>query len=176
VEFLPTTLDGAFVVRSRRLSDERGYFERAFCSSEFEGANVRFDVSQVNLSYNRQRGTVRGMHWQAAPSGEQKLVRCVAGAVFDVVVDLREGSSTRYRWFGVELSAEASTALFIPTGFAHGFQTLSDDAELLYLMDGRYVPEAARGLRWDDPSIAIAWPLPATVISDRDAAWPRLPS
>jgi dTDP-4-dehydrorhamnose 3,5-epimerase len=160
-----TPLEGAWVVEPERLGDERGWFARTF-----DRAELGFEVVQANASFNAAAGTLRGMHFQRAPHGEPKLVRVTRGAVFDVAVDLETG-----RWHGVELSADNGLAFFIPAGMAHGFQTLCDDTEVLYLMGHQYVPEAASGVRWDDPAFAIAWPEPppaGRTISERDASWP----
>lgn len=129
---------------------------------------------QCNVSWNRRRGTLRGLHYQAPPDAEAKLVRCTRGAIWDVIVDLRPDSATRFRWFAAELTSANRTALYVPEGFAHGFQTLSDDSEVLYQMSAFYRPEAARGARWDDPRLGITWPLPEPIISARDASYPLL--
>lgn len=165
-------LRGAYLVEIEARRDERGFFARTFCEDEFVTAGLVARFPQHSASFNRLRGTVRGMHYQADPHGETKLVRCTAGAVHDLIVDLRPGSRTCGRSFGVELSAGNRTALYIPKGFAHGFQTLQDDSELLYMIDVPYVAEAARGLRWNDPALDVAWPEPVAVISPRDLAFP----
>jgi dTDP-4-dehydrorhamnose 3,5-epimerase len=174
MQFIETPLPGAWVIEPDKLSDDRGWFARTFDADEFAVRGLNPAVVQCNASLNVQEGTLRGMHYQADPHGESKLVRCVRGAIFDVAVDVRLGSSTCRRWHGVELSAENARAFYIPAGLAHGFQTLTDDSEVLYQMGHRYVPEAARGVRWDDPVFAIAWP-PARgerTISERDAGYP----
>jgi dTDP-4-dehydrorhamnose 3,5-epimerase len=132
-------------------------------------------IAQSNVSWNRKRGTLRGLHFQAAPHEETKVVRCTRGSVWDVAVDLREGSATRFRWYAVELSADNRRALYVPGGFAHGFQTLSDDTEVLYQMSEFYHPDLARGVRWDDPKLDIEWPLPDPIVSDRDRSYAPLP-
>jgi len=178
VRFVRTPLAGAWVVELSRLEDERGHFARTFDSAMFEARGMDGRVAQMNTSFNRRSGTLRGLHFQAAPHGEAKLVRVTRGAVFDVIVDLREGSATRYAWFGTELTAADDRSLFVPAGFAHGFQTLADDTEMLYVMSTPYVAEAARGVRWDDPAFAISWPdapPDGRTISERDAAYPDLP-
>jgi dTDP-4-dehydrorhamnose 3,5-epimerase len=174
MQFLQTPLAGAWVVELDLLGDERGWFARTFDAEEFRARGLNDAVAQCNASFNAHSGTLRGMHYQAEPHGESKLVRCVRGAVFDVAVDLRQGSPTRCRWHGVELSAENRLAFYIPAGLAHGFQTLTEDCEVLYQMGHHYVPEAARGVRWDDPAFAIEWPQPQgeRVISDRDRRYP----
>jgi dTDP-4-dehydrorhamnose 3,5-epimerase len=174
MRFTETPLNGAWVIDLDLLGDERGWFARAFDADEFRARELNAEVVQCNASYNARKGTLRGMHYQAEPHGESKLVRCVRGAIFDVAVDLRPGSPTHARWHGVELSAENRRSFYIPAGLAHGFQTLSDDVEVLYQMGNPYVPEAARGVRFDDPAFAIRWP-PVDgerVVSQRDRAFP----
>jgi dTDP-4-dehydrorhamnose 3,5-epimerase len=173
MQFLQTPLNGAWVIDLDLLGDERGWFARTFDAEEFAARGLNPAVVQSNASFNARAGTLRGMHYQAEPYGESKLVRCVRGAIFDVAVDLRAGSPTLRGWHGVELSAENRLAFYIPPGLAHGFQTLSDDAEVLYQMGHPYVPDAARGVRWDDPAFAIEWPEPAgeRTISERDSAF-----
>lgn len=170
--FRQTPLAGAFLVDLERHTDERGFFARTFCEREFAAHGLATRFPQANTSWNRHTGTLRGMHWQAAPHAEAKLVRCTSGAVFDVIVDLRRSSPTRLAWFAAELSAENRTALYIPEGFAHGFLTLADDTEVSYLMSASYAPEAARGLRYDDPRLAIRWPSAPQVVSERDRTYP----
>ena len=170
----PTTLAGLLVVRPERRRDDRGYFARLWCREDMARAGISFAPSQTSASFNRRAGTLRGMHWQASPHGETKLVGVMRGRVFDVAVDLRPGSPTRFRWFGLELDTENGAALLIPPGFAHGFVTLADDTELLYHIDEPYRAELARGARWDDPRLAIAWPRAPAVISERDRAFAPL--
>jgi dTDP-4-dehydrorhamnose 3,5-epimerase len=174
MQFIPTPLADAWVIELDMLRDERGWFARTFDSEEFATHGLDPTVVQCNASFTAKRNTVRGMHYQAEPHGESKLVRCVRGAIFDVAVDLREDSPTNCGWHGVELSAENGRAFYIPTGLAHGFQTLTDDCEVLYQMGNRYVPEASRGVRWDDRAFAIEWPDPHgdRIISERDRAYP----
>jgi dTDP-4-dehydrorhamnose 3,5-epimerase len=169
-----TPLAGAWVIELEQLGDERGWFARSFDVDEFRERGLDPTIVQCNVSFNPRRGTLRGMHYQADPHGESKLVRCVRGAIFDVAVDLRADSATRCRWHGVELSAENRLGYYIPAGLAHGFQTLTDDCEVLYQMGHRYVPEAGRGVRWDDPAFAIQWPAVdgARTISEKDMAYP----
>jgi dTDP-4-dehydrorhamnose 3,5-epimerase len=177
MRFVQTPLPGAWVIELEQLGDERGWFARTFDAQEFQARGLNPAVVQCNASFNERRGTLRGMHYQAEPHGESKLVRCVHGAIYDVAVDLREGSPTYRRWHGVELSAENGRGFYIPAGLAHGFQTLLDGSEVHYLMGNEYVPDAASGVRWDDPAIAIEWPPePAggRVISDRDRSYPDL--
>jgi dTDP-4-dehydrorhamnose 3,5-epimerase len=173
--FEATPLAGLLTVKPEKRHDERGYFSRLWCDHEFPAAGVPFVPRQISASYNVTAGTLRGMHWQAAPHAEAKLVRATRGAIFDVAVDLRPGSPTRHRWFATELSAENGRSLLIAPGLAHGFQTLADDTEVLYAMDAPYAGDAAAGVRWDDPAFAIAWPEPppaGRTISERDASWP----
>lgn len=170
--FTATPLAGLYLVEPERHEDERGWFARSWCAREFADHGLDARLAQTSLSFNRQRGTLRGMHYQRAPHAEAKLVRCVRGAIWDVAVDLRPESPTRGRWQGFELSAENGCALYVPEGFAHGFQTLLAESEVLYHISNFYAPEAATGVRHDDPAFAIAWPLPVASISQRDASWP----
>jgi dTDP-4-dehydrorhamnose 3,5-epimerase len=161
------------VLELERLGDERGWFARTFDAQEFRAREMNPEVVQCNASFNARRDTLRGMHYQADPHGESKLVRCVRGAIYDVAVDLRPDSPTYLAWHGVELSAENGHAFYIPAGLAHGFQTLAEDSEVLYQMGHRYVPEAARGVRFDDPAFGIRWPEPhgERIVSERDLAY-----
>ncbi len=172
--FRETPLAGAFVLEPEQHEDERGGFFRSFCRHEFERHGLDATVAQANVSSNRRAGTLRGLHFQTEPHGETKLVRCSRGRLFDVIADLRPGSSTQGQWFGTELSAANGHQLYIPRGFAHGFLTLDDDTEVSYLMGSFYQPGAGAGVRWDDPDLAIAWPQPPRLLSDRDAALPSL--
>lgn len=172
VRFVPTELSGAFLIKPERHDDERGFFARTWCRDEFTEHGLAAELAQCSISRNTFAGTLRGLHFQTAPHEEVKLVRCTAGAIFDVIVDLRPGSATHAHWIGVELDAESGTALYVPKRFAHGFQTLVDGAEVLYMISEPYVPEAASGLRWDDPALGIDWPLPVRSMSERDRAWP----
>jgi dTDP-4-dehydrorhamnose 3,5-epimerase len=169
--FHPTKLAGAFVIDIEPRADDRGFFARTFCEREFAAQGLPTRFPQCNLSRNKRRGTLRGMHFQAADLAEAKLVRCATGAIHDVIVDLRDGSSTRFQWLGVDLSAESGRAIFVPGGFAHGFVTTDDDTDVLYHMSDFYRPEAARGFRWNDPLFAIRWPLAPTVVAPRDATY-----
>jgi dTDP-4-dehydrorhamnose 3,5-epimerase len=170
--FQETELAGAFVVDLEEHHDERGFFARTFCEVEFAEHGLPTHFPQSNLSRNRRAGTLRGMHYNAAPFGEAKLVRVVSGAVYDIIVDLRRDSSTRLHSFGIELSATTGRALFVPAGFAHGFITLADDTDVHYLMGARYNAEAGRGFRWNDPKLQLSWPREVSVIGERDAAYP----
>lgn len=173
--FRELPLAGAWLIDTEPHTDERGFFARAWCRDEFERRGLETDIAQVNLSGNRRRGTLRGMHFQVAPHEEVKVVRVVAGALWDAVVDLRPGSPTFLEHTAVTLSAENRSALYVPRGFAHGFLTLEDDTEVLYQISSPYVPEAARTYRWDDPAFGIPWPFEPAVISDRDRDAPGFP-
>lgn len=172
--FTAIPLAGAFVIGLERLEDDRGFFARSFCEREFADHGLNPRVVQCNVSYNRKRGMLRGLHYQAAPYPEAKLVRCTGGAIWDVVVDIRPESATYRCWHAEELSADNRRALYVPEGFAHGFQALSDDSEVLYLMSECFHPECARGLRWNDPAIGITWPVSDPVMSTRDRELPLL--
>lgn len=171
VLFKETKLSGVYVIEIERRSDERGFFARTFCEREFAAQNLPTRFPQCNLSRNLRAATLRGMHYQAPPYGESKLVRCVTGGIYDVIVDLRASSPTRLSWMGVELTAENGRALFIPEGFAHGFLTLSDDTDVFYHMGEFFQADAARGIRWNDPRFGITWPHAPAVISERDATY-----
>jgi len=175
VKFRETPLRGAFLVELERIEDQRGFFARSFCRDEFTAHGLSAVVAQCNVSWNRFRGTLRGMHYQASPYQEAKLVRCTRGAIWDVIIDLRPTSSTYLRWYAHELSANNRIGLYVPQDFAHGFQTLIDDSEVLYYMSESHHPESARGLRWDDPKLAIPWPVSQPTVSERDRAYPLLP-
>jgi dTDP-4-dehydrorhamnose 3,5-epimerase len=170
----PTPLDGAAVIRLERIEDERGWFGRTFDAEIFEAHGLDAAVVQANLSFNRRSGTLRGMHYQKEPHGEGKLVRCMTGALYDVIVDLRPSSPTYCDWFGIELTGESDESLFVPVGVAHGFQTLADDTTVHYQMSYPYVPGAGAGVRWDDPAFGIEWPeaRAGRLISERDRAYP----
>ena len=170
--FTETRLAGAFVIEMERRSDERGFFARTFCRQEFEAHGLKPEVVQCNVSFNKRKGTLRGMHYQAAPFAEAKLVRCTSGSIYDVIIDLRPSSATFKKHFAVELSAENGRMLYIPEDFAHGFQTLQDDTEVFYQMAQRYSAEHARGLRWNDPTFGIAWPKGERIIIERDRNYP----
>ncbi len=174
MKFVEAPLKGAFVIELEPIEDERGFFARTFCRREFEEHGLNPNLAQCSISFNRKRGTLRGMHYQVPPHAECKLVRCTRGAIYDVIVDLRRGSPTFARWFGVELSAENRRAIYIPEGFAHGLQTLADASEVLYEISEFYHAESARGVRFDDPAFAIRWPLPAAMVSPRDRGFALL--
>jgi dTDP-4-dehydrorhamnose 3,5-epimerase len=172
VLFRTTPLNSAFLIDLERRVDERGFFARTFCENEFAEHGLPTRFPQCNVSHNRRSGTLRGMHFNTAAHREAKVVRCVSGAIYDVIVDLRAESPTRFASFGVELSSENATALFVPAGFAHGFVTLTDDADVFYHMSEFFHAEAARGFRWNDPWFKIRWPCSPVVISERDATYP----
>jgi dTDP-4-dehydrorhamnose 3,5-epimerase len=172
MKFIETKLQGAFIIRPDIIEDERGFFARTFCRREFEDHGLNPDLVQCNISFNKQKGTVRGMHYQAAPHAEAKLVRCTAGAIYDVIIDLRPASSTFKQWLSVELTAENHQLLYVPEGFAHGYQTLRPDTEILYQVSEFYHPTSEQGVRWNDPAFGIEWPLPATAMSGKDASHP----
>lgn len=172
MRFIPIHLAGAYLIEPELVSDERGFFARAWCRNEFAGKGLNPELVQCNISYNNMHGTLRGMHYQKAPHAEAKLVRCTCGAVFDVIIDLRNDSETFTQWYGVELSSENRRALYVPEGFAHGFITLKDDTEVLYQMSEFFHPECAAGVRWNDPRFSIVWPIDVKVSSDRDRSYP----
>ncbi len=170
--FQPTKLAGVVDIRLERKYDERGFFARSWCRTEFESEGLNAALVQCSISFNRRKGTLRGMHYQAEPHGEVKLVRCTSGSVYDVVLDLRTNSSTFLRWMSVILSAAEGNMIYIPEGCAHGFLTLEDDTEVFYQMSEFYYPEAARGVRWNDSTFKIEWPGEVAIISERDRTYP----
>lgn len=172
MKFTETRLKGAFLIELEPIADERGFFARSWCQREFEERGLDPALVQCNISFNVRRGTLRGMHYQSAPHAEAKLVRCTRGRIHDVIVDLRAESATYCAWTAYELSAENRKMLFVPAGFAHGFQTLEDDCEVFYQMSAFYHAPSARGVRWDDPAFNIDWPLRDPVVSARDAGYP----
>lgn len=172
--FAPTPLNGSYIITLSPKGDKRGWFMRSFCKKEFEAIEHTKEWVQMNHSFTAAKGAIRGMHFQMAPYGEIKMVRCIVGAVFDVIVDLRKDSPTYLKWFGIELSAENKKCLYIPEGFAHGFQTLTDNTELLYHHSEFYEPGYESGILYNDPKINIQWPLPVTEISERDKSHPLL--
>lgn len=172
MQFTETGIPGAWIIDPDAFPDERGLFARVFCREEFSRRGLNPEIAQANASFSPRRGTLRGMHFQAPPMAEAKLVRCTAGAIFDVVLDLRRDSPAFLRWHGVELSARNRRMLYVPEGCAHGLLTLADDTEVSYLISQTYSPEHARGVRWDDPAFGIAWPEPVRVIGERDRTYP----
>jgi len=171
MKFIETKLQGAFIIELEERADARGFFARTFCAHEFEDHGLKPAVAQCNMSYNYKKGTMRGMHYQIAPATETKLVRCTHGAVYDAIVDLRPDSPTYLQHIGVELTADNRRALYVPEMFAHGYLTLTDDAEVFYQVSEFYTPGTERGLRHDDPALNIEWPVAIEVISEKDAAW-----
>ncbi len=174
MRFTETKLPGAYIIDVDLHADDRGFFARAFCAREFADKGLNPAFVQANISFNAKKGTLRGLHYQIEPAAETKLVRCTRGAIYDVIVDLRPGSPTYLQHAGVELTAENRRALYVPKMFAHGYQTLSDDAEVVYQVDAFYEPTLERGLRYDDPRLQIEWPEPVTAISNKDRAWALL--
>ena len=171
--FRETPLRGAFIIEVEKREDDRGFFSRAWCKEEFEAHGLRLDVVQANINFSKRKGTLRGLHYQTRPHGEIKVVRCTKGAIYDVIIDLRPESSTYKQWIGVELRADTQAMLYVPEGFAHGYQTLEDDTEVFYPVSAYYRPEAERGVRWDDPTFGIKWPeVGERMISGKDRGWP----
>ncbi len=169
--FTETIIPGVFVIELEKREDARGYFARAWCQKEFAAQGLPKFV-QTNMSLCRQKGTIRGLHYQVAPHGEAKYMRCIAGAIFDVVVDIRPASPSYMKWFGIELTAANKKAIFVPEGLPHAYQALTDDAEVIYSASCFYTPGAERGLRWNDPAFSIEWPIREAIVSDKDAKWP----
>lgn len=167
-----TVLKGAYLITIEPIEDERGFFTRSFCQKEFATYGLHTNIVQCNISFNKKKGTLRGMHLQLPPKAEAKLVRCTRGKIYDVIIDLRADSATYCKWEAVELTVHNYTALYIPEGFAHGFQTLEDDSEIFYQMFEFYAPECAGGVRWDDPAFNITWPLKDPVLSEKDRSYP----
>jgi len=172
--FTQTDLDDAYLIELELIEDERGFFARSFCRREFEQHGLDGTIMQCNVSYNRKKGTLRGMHYQAPPHEEAKMVSCLRGAMYDVIVDLRPDSATYRRWLAVELTAGNRRSIYIPKGFAHGFQTLEPDTEVLYMMSEFYHPTCRRGIRWNDPSLNIRWPITNPFLSEKDSSHPFL--
>lgn len=170
--FSETALKGAFVIDIEKHEDERGFFARGWCEKEFQEHGLVSSIVQANISYNKNKGTLRGMHYQESPHEETKLIRCTKGALYDVIIDLRPESATYKQWIGVELTAENYKFLYVPENFAHGFQTLEDNTEAIYQVSQFYTPGAEQGIRWDDPAFNIKWPGEVEVISDKDGKWP----
>lgn len=174
MDFKKLEIQGASIISPSPRVDERGRFMRAWCSKEFAEHGIKFTPVQANMGFSKAKGTVRGMHFQVAPASEAKLVRCTQGAIFDVVLDLRPGSSTYLSWYGAVLSQENGQMLYVPEGCAHGYQCLEDDTEMYYMTSAFYTPSAARGVRFDDPLFKIEWPLAATSVSEQDRNWPLM--
>ena len=176
MKFVETGLSGAWLIKPELIPDERGFFARTWCRNEFADKGLNPNLAQCNISYNKVCGTLRGMHYQKVPHAEAKLVRCTQGGIYDVIVDLRNDSKTFTQWFGAELTAENRKALYVPEGFAHGFLTLKDDAEVLYQMTEFFHAECTAGVRWNDPAFSIQWPIDVKVISERDQNYPDFKS
>lgn len=174
MNFLKTPLEGSYLIKIEQIEDERGFFARSFCLNEFRAMGLEINIAQCNVSFTKRRGTLRGLHYQSAPHEETKLVRCINGSIWDVIVDLRRNSATFGQWYSVELSSSNRLALYIPEGFAHGFQTLIDNTEVEYYMSEYFHADFAKGINWRDPSLAISWPLNVTDISLRDQSFPML--
>lgn len=172
--YTPAPIDGVFVLDIKPINDDRGYFSYLYDAGEMEKRGLRSGLVQMKLSFNHQKGTIRGMHYQVPPAAEMKLVRCTRGAVWDVVVDLRPESPSYLKHFGIELSEENHRALYVPQMFAHGYQTLRENTEVVYQVDEYYAPLHERGIRYNDPKLGIQWPLPVSIISPKDEKWPTL--
>ena len=172
--FKETKLKGAFIINLKRLEDERGFFARTFCQKEFQEHGLNPQIAQANISYNKKRGTFRGMHMQLAPYEESKLIKCTGGAIYDVIIDMRISSDTFKQWVGAELTAENHQMLYVPEGFAHGFITLKNDKEVTYQMNQFYAPGSEKGFRWDDPAFGIEWPIQPVLISEKDKNFPLI--
>jgi dTDP-4-dehydrorhamnose 3,5-epimerase len=172
--FSETKLKGAFVINLKRLEDERGFFARTFCQKEFKEHGLNTQIAQANISYNKKRGTFRGMHMQLAPYEESKLIKCTRGAIYDVIIDMRISSDTYRQWIGVELTAENHQLLYVPEGFAHGFITLKNDTEVTYQMNQFYTPGSEKGFRWNDPAFSIVWPIQPILIAEKDKNFPLI--
>jgi dTDP-4-dehydrorhamnose 3,5-epimerase len=172
--FTPTPITGVFVLEVKKIEDERGFFGRVWCRQELEAHGINGDAAQINVAVSPRKGTIRGMHYQDDPFAETKSVRCTRGAVFDVAVDLRPESPTYTQWFGIELTESNQLMLVVPPGCAHGFVTLEDATDVVYVTTASYAPAAARGVRYDDPALRIRWPVPISVVSAADAGWPLL--
>ncbi|MBN1877082.1 MAG: dTDP-4-dehydrorhamnose 3,5-epimerase [Anaerolineae bacterium] len=170
--FTRTSFPDIWIIEPEKLQDERGFFARAWCEDEMRSYGLNTALVQCNISFSHRKGTLRGLHYQAFPHAEVKLIRCTRGAIYDVVVDLRPESPTFKKWMSVELTADNYKMFYIPVGCAHGFQTLSDDTEVFYQMSEFHHPECAGGVRWDDPAFSVKWPLDVTVISEKDLCWP----
>jgi dTDP-4-dehydrorhamnose 3,5-epimerase len=170
--FTETKLKGAYIIDVKRIEDERGFFGRSYCEKEFEEYGLNTNIVQTNVSYNKKKGTLRGMHMQITPYEETKLVRCTRGAIYDVIIDMRENSDTYKQWIGVELTADNYRMLFVPEGFAHGFITLEDNSDVTYQVTQFYTPGSEKGIRWNDPAFNIEWPIEPVVVSEKDQAHP----
>ena len=176
MRFRKTKIEGLYIIEPKLKIDERGYFTRVFCIEEFSKIGLNFEIVQINRSLNKKKGTIRGMHFQKSPKAEDKIVQCIKGAIYDVAIDLREDSPTYGQWVAEELTEGNKRMLLIPKGFAHGFQTLTDNCEILYFMSEFYSPEYAGGVRWNDPFFNIKWPIKNPFLLERDKKWPLIDS
>lgn len=174
--FKETALKGAYIIELEQLKDERGFFARSFCKKEFEEHGLNTNIAQCNISFNKKKGTLRGMHYQTPPYEEAKVVSCIRGSIYDVIIDLRPDSNTYCQWYAVELDGHNYVMLYIPRGFAHGFQTTEDNTVVFYQMSEFYHPECARGVRWDDTAFGIEWPLVNPILSEKDIAFKKFTS
>lgn len=173
MKFFETKLKGSFIIEIEKLEDERGFFARIWDQKKFAEMGLNPKLSQLSVSFNKKRGTLRGIHYQITPYQETKLVRCNRGKIFDVIIDLRENSKTYRQWLGIEINSENNNMLYIPEGFAHGFQTLEDNTEVFYQISQEHMPEYARGKLWNDPIFNISWPIKSPIMSDKDKQWPK---
>jgi len=173
MKFFETKLKGSFIIEIEKLEDERGFFARIWDQKKFAEMGLNPKLSQSSVSFNKKRGTLRGIHYQITPYQETKLVRCNRGKIFDVIIDLRENSKTYRQWLGIEINSENNNMLYIPEGFAHGFQTLEDNTEVFYQISQEHMPEYARGKLWNDPIFNISWPIKSPIMSDKDKQWPK---
>jgi len=174
MNIIETTLPGAYVIEQQKFGDERGYFSRVWCSNVFAEQGLKSEIAQINTSYNPYKGTLRGLHYQIAPNEEVKFIYCIRGAIFDVIVDMRPESPTYLDWFGIELKEDSGMMLYAPERFAHGYQATSDNSAIIYPTTEFYTPESERGVRWDDPSVGIKWPLEPCYMSEKDITWPLI--
>ncbi len=174
MKFIETPLKDSYIIEIEPIADERGFFARTWCENEFKKRGLNPKIVQCNISFNNKKGTLRGMHYQAKPHEEAKLVRCTRGSIYDVIIDLREDSSSYKQWFGIELNQENNKMLYIPEGFAHGFQTLENNSEVFYQMSNFYYPESSKGVSYKDPCLKISWPLEITLISEKDRLFPNI--
>jgi dTDP-4-dehydrorhamnose 3,5-epimerase len=174
MKFIPTALDGVCIIELEMINDNRGFFARSWCKEAFGQNELSNDIVQCNISFNLQCATIRGLHYQVSPHEETKIVRCIRGGIYDVVIDLRKNSPSYMSWIGVNLNSENRKMIYIPTGFAHGYQTLTSETEIYYQVDQYYNPKAEQGIRWDDPAFSIDWPISKNcIVSEKDRAWPN---
>ena len=171
MKFLKNKVNGSFVISLDKISDKRGFFARLFCKNEFKKKKIKFTIPQINTSESKKKGTIRGFHYQTGRSSEAKIIRCIRGSIYDVVIDLREKSKTYMKFYGVKLSSSNRKMLYVPKGCAHAFQSLEDNIELIYMVDHKYDPKKERGVRYNDPSLGIIWPTKVTTVSKKDKSW-----